>query len=128
LRYLLALLLMTTPVFAHDHGRPELNNWFLGLHNKLGYSCCDGSEAKSIEDPDWEFTPDAGQICTRPSTLNPVQCQATHYRVRMEGKWVAVPDNRVVLDPNRYGQALVWPTYENGHATDIRCFMPGAGT
>jgi hypothetical protein len=129
LRYLLAfLLVLATPALAHKHGRPDLNAWFQQLHNANGTNCCDATEAMSIEDPDWEFTPDAEQVCT-PSTLfsQGQACFETHYRVRLEGKWIAVPDSRVVLDPNKFGQALVWPVYISGHPTEVRCFMPGSG-
>lgn len=92
--------------YAHDHNRPELNGWFRSLQSQGLNICCDGSDAKSIEDPDWEN--DAG-----------------HYRVRLEGKWFDVPDTAVVTVPNKYGRALVWPIYQNGRPILIRCFMPG---
>ena len=36
--------------------------------------------------------------------------QEGHYRVRIQGEWIVVPDAAVVTD------------------TQIRCFIPGAGT
>lgn len=92
---------------AHDARHPELNDWFMGLKNHKGYPCCDGSDATRLEDPDWE-------------NVN------GHYRVRLEGEWVEVPDDAVVDGVNRLGPALVWPYYLDGKLVGIRCFMPGA--
>lgn len=100
-------MISLSAAYAHDHNHPELNGWFKSLRSQGLNICCDGSDAKSIEDPDWEN--DAG-----------------HYRVRLESKWFDVPDTAVVTVPNRYGRALVWPIYVNGRPTMIRCFMPGS--
>ncbi|QPF87044.1 hypothetical protein IC762_12400 [Bradyrhizobium genosp. L] len=90
---------------AHDHNRPELNNWFMGLRaGGSGAPCCDGSDATSLEDPDWDM-------------------KDGHYRVRLDGEWIDVPPEAVVTVPNRYGSALVWPY--SGYQKGIRCFMPG---
>lgn len=96
------------PAHAHMHGRPDLKTWFSGLHNGNGMPCCDGSDAVSLEDPDWDASAEG------------------HYRVKLEGQWVDVPADAVVTVPNRYGPALVWPWYLNGKPA-VRCFMPGAG-
>jgi hypothetical protein len=32
-----------------------------------------------------------------------------------------------VSEPNRFGPAVVWPYFDAAGATQIRCFMPGAG-
>ena len=50
-----------------------------------------------------------------------------HYRVRLDNKWVDVPDDAVITEPNRAGRTMVWPV---GIGTDvsIRCFMPGSMT
>jgi hypothetical protein len=53
--------------------------------------------------------------------------QEGHYRVRLHGEWIDVPDAALVTEPNRFGPAVVWP-YQEGGRTQIRCFMPGAGT
>lgn len=105
---IIAALTVASAAYAHRHDAPELKDWLMGLHDGHGISCCDGSEALRIDDPDWDN--DNG-----------------HYRVRLEGQWIDVPDNAVVSDPNKYGMALVWPIYINGHPTQIRCFLPGAG-
>jgi hypothetical protein len=51
-----------------------------------------------------------------------------HYRVRIYGQWFVVPDEAVVTEPNRFGPAVVWPYNDRYGNTQIRCFMPGAGT
>ncbi len=105
------IVLLVTFVFAirmcwaHDHARPELNGWFMGLQSKGKSPCCDGSDAKHLEDVDWDF-------------------KDGHYRVRLDDQWVSVPDEAVVDGPNRAGTALVWPYYING-APVVRCFMAG---
>ncbi|GKQ52026.1 hypothetical protein BRSPCE3_28810 [Bradyrhizobium sp. Ce-3] len=90
---------------AHDHDHPELNGWYESLHSGKG-PCCDGSDAQRVDDADWD-TKDG------------------HYRVRLEGEWVDVPDEAVVTGPNRAGRTMVWPYYLNGHPRP-RCFMPGS--
>ncbi|MET4210862.1 hypothetical protein ABIB95_005699 [Bradyrhizobium sp. LA2.1] len=90
---------------AHDYQHPELHGWYESLHSGKG-PCCDGSDAKHVDDVDWE-TKDG------------------HYRVRIDGEWVDVPNDAVVDGPNRAGRTMVWPYYLNGHAT-VRCFMPGS--
>lgn len=103
-----AALVVATAAYAHRHDAPELKDWLTGLHDGNGISCCDATEALRIDDPDWDN--DNG-----------------HYRVRLEGRWIDVPDKAVINEPNRYGPALVWPYYINGQLGAIRCFLPGAG-
>jgi hypothetical protein len=90
---------------AHDHEHPELNGWYESLHTGKG-PCCDGSDAKRVDDADWE-TKDG------------------HYRVRIDSEWVDVPNEAVVDGPNRAGRTMVWPYYIDGHPK-ARCFMPGS--
>jgi hypothetical protein len=99
------LVMMLVAAHAHDHNRPELNGWFKSLQSGKG-PCCDGSDALSIDDPDWQN--DNG-----------------HYRVRLEDEWVEVPDDAVITEPNRAEHALVWPYRRDGKLNQIRCFMPG---
>ncbi|MHC2256128.1 hypothetical protein ACVILK_005820 [Bradyrhizobium embrapense] len=107
LTILTALLSMPAigPSQAHDQDHPELNGWYESLHSGKG-PCCDGSDATRVDDADWD---------TRDG----------HYRVRLEGEWVDVPDEAVVSGPNRAGHTMVWPYYLNGHPRP-RCFMPGS--
>jgi hypothetical protein len=90
---------------AHDYQHPELNSWYESLHSGKG-PCCNGSDAKRVDDADWE-TKDG------------------HYRVRIDGEWVDVPNDAVVDGPNRAGRTMVWPYNLNGHPR-ARCFMPGS--
>jgi hypothetical protein len=108
----LILAFLVLPCFAHDHNRPELNEWFRSLHSKGGAPCCDAGDfdtgsAKRLDDIDWES-------------------KDGHYRVRLGGKWIDVPDTAVVPGANRSGAAMVWPFHQNGELVGIRCFMPGA--
>jgi len=90
---------------AHDRNHPELNDWFKSLQSGEGL-CCSGSEAKRLDDADWES-------------------KDGHYRVRIDGEWVDVPQDAVVDGPNRAGRTMVWPHYIDGHPK-ARCFMPGS--
>jgi hypothetical protein len=54
--------------------------------------------------------------------------QDGHYRVRIYGQWLVVPDDAVVTEANRFGPGVVWPYNDRYGNTQIRCFMPGAGT
>jgi hypothetical protein len=71
-----------------------------------GGPCCDGSDTKRVDDADWE-------------------AKDGHYRVRIDGEWVDVPNEAVVDGPNRAGRTMVWPYYIDGHPK-ARCFMPGS--
>ncbi|WP_225117621.1 hypothetical protein [Bradyrhizobium sp. BRP22] len=93
------------PARAHDYGHPELNHWYESLHSGKG-PCCDGTDAKRVDDADWES-------------------KDGHYRVRIDGEWVDVPREAVVDGPNLAGRAMVWPYYQDGHPKP-RCFMPGS--
>ena len=103
--YLIALFIAS--VQAHDHNHPEFDNWYQSLKSSGGGVCCDGSDAFSVVDPDWEISGD-------------------HYRVRLNGEWLDVPPDRIVNTRNIVGIAKVWPYTLNGETT-IRCFLPGSG-
>jgi hypothetical protein len=66
-------------VRGHDYRHPELNGWYESLHSGKG-PCCNGSEAKRVDDADWES-------------------KEGHYRVRIDGEWVEVPNEAVVSGP-----------------------------
>jgi hypothetical protein len=101
-----AVMLSTfTIARAHDQERPELDGWYESLRSGKG-PCCDGSDAKRVDDADWES-------------------KDGHYRVRIDGEWVDVPKEAVVDGPNRAGRTIVWPYYKDGHPK-ARCFMPGS--
>jgi len=109
MRIVLISLLLCTPALAHDPSHPELNEWFNRLTSGKGL-CCSFADGSVVSDVDWES-------------------KDGHYRVRLEGRWVDVPDDAVITEPNRAGRTMVWPYTYRG--TDpphlgIRCFMPGS--
>ncbi len=86
---------------------PELHKWFESLRSGKG-PCCSDADGTAVSDVDWE-------------TAN------GHYRVRLDGEWVDVPDEAVITEPNRIGRTMVWPIH--GYlGISIRCFMPGSMT
>ena len=126
----LLLLLAITTAHAHMHDRPDLNDWFGGLHNSKSGLCCSGSEGTVLA-IDEVRTTDIDQCKIGRSVDGPVP--PSHYCVRLEGNWWQVPDGSIVIVPNQYGEALVWPVWygdSNNNHKDvyIRCFLPGALT
>jgi hypothetical protein len=98
---------------ARDRGQfananPELRAWFNGLKSQKGL-CCSDADGSAISDADWE----SGN---------------GHYRVRIDGEWVNVPDEAVITEPNRIGRTMVWPIRDGVGGLYIRCFMPGSMT
>jgi hypothetical protein len=103
--------LVSNLLFARDDGRfanSPLKEWFDRLASRNGL-CCAFADGVSVQDVDWDT-------------------QEGHYRVRIQGQWLVVPDAAVVTEPNRFGPAVVWPYNDRYGNTQIRCFMPGAGT
>jgi hypothetical protein len=103
--------LLPTPLLARDDGRladSPLKPWFERLASGKGL-CCSFADGFSVQDVDWDT-------------------QDGHYRVRIYGQWFVVPDAALVTEPNRFGPAVVWPYRDRDGTTQIRCFMPGAGT
>jgi hypothetical protein len=108
------VLLVARPDLGHarDNGQyantnPELKSWFDSLHSGKG-PCCSDADGTAVSDVDWESS-------------------RGHYRVRVDGEWVDVPDDAVITVPNRIGRTMVWPMYRDGKMTP-RCFMPGSMT
>jgi len=96
---------------ARDDGRfanSPLKPWFDRLASGKGL-CCSFADGVTVEDVDWDT-------------------QDGHYRVQIYGQWIVVPDAAVVTEPNRFGPTVVWPYRDPDGTTQIRCFMPGAGT
>jgi len=103
----------------HDDGRfagSPLKEWFNKLASGKGL-CCSFADGVSVADVDWDT---GGNRDT--------QSEGGHYRVRLNGQWIDVPDAAVVTEPNKFGPAVVWPFQDMLGKTQIRCFMPGAGT
>jgi hypothetical protein len=83
-------LLLCTPALAHDPSHPELNEWFNRLASGKGL-CCSFADGFVVSDVDWES-------------------KDGHYRVRLEGRWIDVPDDAVITEHKPcwqdYGLAL----------------------
>ncbi|WGR91681.1 hypothetical protein MTX26_14845 [Bradyrhizobium sp. ISRA443] len=110
---LVALLSVATAHLAQArdpdgrYANSPLKQWFDGLRSGKG-PCCSDADGTAVSDVDWE-TKDG------------------HYRVRLDGQWIDVPDDAVITEPNRAGRAMVWPIRSYMGIT-IRCFMPGSMT
>ena len=89
------------------YANSPLKPWFDSLKSGKG-PCCSDADGSAVSDVDWESA-------------------NGHYRVRIEGEWVEVPDDAVITEPNRVGRTMVWPIRGWGGLT-IRCFMPGSMT
>ena len=108
---LLLLILAAIPsgfVAARDDGRyanSPLKPWFDSLRSARGL-CCSDADGMAVSDPDWES-------------------KDGHYRVRLDGEWLTVPDDAVITEPNRAGRTMVWPV-RSPLGTTVRCFLPGS--
>jgi hypothetical protein len=89
------------------YANSPLKQWFDSLKSGKG-PCCSDADGSAVSDVDWESA-------------------NGHYRVRLDGEWIDVPDEAVITEPNRIGRTMVWPL--RGYlGTSIRCFMPGSMT
>jgi hypothetical protein len=106
----LALVLASHRGDARDDGRyagSALKPWFDSLKSGKG-PCCSDADGSAVSDVDWES-------------------KDGHYRVRLDGEWIDVPEDAVITEPNRIGRTMVWPL--RGYlGVSIRCFMPGSMT
>lgn len=101
----LCAIFFSSQSLAHDKHYPvadKMHDWFMTLESAKG-PCCADADGNIVMDADWD-TKDG------------------HYRVRIDGQWQDIPDNALVLVPNKYGPTMVWI-----FGLTIRCFMPGAG-
>jgi hypothetical protein len=96
----------------HKYADSELKSWFDGLKSAKG-PCCSNADGTALSDVDWD-------------------AKDGHYRVRIEGQWIDVPDDAVIKEPNKVGRTMVWPIYYRSLGAlmriEIRCFMPGSMT
>lgn len=107
---IVSALVLTGNAMARDDGRyanSPLKSWFDSLKSGKG-PCCSDADGSAVSDVDWES-------------------KDGHYRVRLEGQWIDVPDDAVITEPNRVGRTMVWPI-KGTLGTTIRCFMPGTMT
>jgi hypothetical protein len=107
----LMLALAFNPGYARDpdgrYANSPLKQWFDSLKSGKG-PCCSDADGTAVSDVDWESA-------------------NGHYRVRLDGDWIDVPDEAVITEPNRIGRTMVWPL--RGYlGVSIRCFMPGSMT
>lgn len=107
----LILALASHPGHARDpdgrYANSPLKQWFDSLKSGKG-PCCSDADGSAVSDVDWES-------------------KEGHYRVRLDGLWLDVPDEAVITEPNRVGRTMVWPI--RGYlGITIRCFMPGSMT
>jgi hypothetical protein len=109
----MAFILFSCSARAHMRDAPELDKWFGDLASSNGAPCCSYADASTVVDADWDTTVIDGK---------------QHYRVRLDGRWVVVTDEEVVLAPNLYKRTVVWVYKDALGITMVRCFMPGAST
>ena len=108
---IISLAMLVVDSEARDRGQfakstPEMKQWFDGLKSEIG-SCCSDADGTALSDVDWES-------------------KNGHYRVRLNGQWIDVPDNALITVPNLIGRTMVWPMPQiEGDTIKIRCFMPG---
>ena len=113
-----ALLLAAAVILVRDPtgkwaGNP-LQPWFESLRNKAGLYCCAEADGHPLDEGEWDIKNDS-------------------YRVFFQGKWTVVPDEALILGPNKFGKPIVWvwpyDVIKSG-GTDgnpIKCFIPGSG-
>jgi hypothetical protein len=85
------------------YANSPLKEWFDQLASGKGL-CCSIADGETIADPDWDS-------------------KDGHYRVRLMGEWIDVPDDAVIREPNRAGRTMIWPL-NSLDGLGIRCFMP----
>lgn len=101
------LILIGSTAFGRDlegkYANSPLKDWFLGLHNKRGVSCCEVSDGHRVEGADWR------------------QEQDGSYSVFIDKKWQHVDPSDVIDGRNEVGYAIVWIYQDH-----ITCFLPGS--
>jgi hypothetical protein len=105
---IISATLVTGSATARDDGRyanSPLKSWFDSLRSAKGL-CCSDADGSVVSDVDWDS-------------------KDGHYRVRLEGQWIDVPDDAVITVPNRAGRTMVWPV-KGATGISIRCFLPGS--
>jgi hypothetical protein len=115
----LALLLAAAVILIRDPtgkwANDPLRPWFEALKNKDGLYCCAEADGHPLDESEWDI-------------------KDNHYRVFVQGEWIVVPDDALILGPNKFGKAIVWlqdyadlASGEIQPITRIRCFIPGSG-
>src|SRR5258706_9948265 len=65
-----------------------MKKWFDSLKSEKG-PCCSDADGTALSDVDWES-------------------KDGHYRVRLNGQWIDVPDDALVTEPNLVGRTMVY--------------------
>ena len=108
-----AVILIRDPTgkWANDPLRP----WFEALKNKAGAYCCARADGYPLDEGEWDI-------------------KDNKYRVFVNGEWIVVPDDALILGPNKFSKAIVWlqfyPEIASGEIQNtrlIQCFIPGSG-
>jgi hypothetical protein len=101
---------------------PKMKAWFDQLASGKGL-CCSFADGVAIKGVDWDT-----QCKTEGGFGGKGETRTCRYRVRLHGEWIMVPEDAMVTEPNKFGPAVVWPYMDTDGATQVRCFLPGAGT
>ena len=108
MRFLLlaaAVILVRDPTgkWADD----PLHAWFESLRNKAGLYCCAKADGHPLDDGEWDIKDNS-------------------YRIFVQGEWTIMPDDAVLLGPNKFGKAIVWFRDPWGvkPSSRIQCFIP----
>ena len=98
----IATLLLSGSAVAQNQ---SLRDWFNSLRNPLGQVCCHNFDGISLEEAEWRIG-------------------SNGYQAYANGKWIDVPEDALVSEPNRLGRAHLWLRPDG----TVRCFMPGSMT
>ena len=95
----------------YAHVSKDIKAWIERLIDQAGVNCCSTADGVQPLEVEWDIG-------------------ANHYRVKVDNRWLTVPDSAVVRGPNRLGHAVVWLYYEldlerDVEDTYVRCFPPG---
>src|SRR5215468_1093464 len=89
----LALLLAAAVILIRDPtgkwANDPLRPWFEALKNKDGLYCCAEADGHPLDESEWDIKDNT-------------------YRVFVQGEWIVVPDDALILGPNKFGKAIVW--------------------
>jgi hypothetical protein len=88
--------------------------WFDSLRNKGGLYCCSRADGHPLDESEWDM-------------------KENSYRVFLQGEWTVVPDDALILGPNKFGKAMIWiwpqevAAWGGPLVNPIMCFIPGSG-
>ena len=91
-----------------------LQAWFDSLRSKGGLYCCARADGHPLDEGEWDM-------------------KQNSYRVFLQGEWTVVPDDAVILGPNKFGKAMfwIWPqevaAWGGPPVNPVMCFIPGSG-